>query len=408
MYKWALIHGGTIEQAPLQAYSSALIFSPVSSLTRQLFNSEEPDWIIRKPQTPEDWFPDAEVGPWNDFRQDQDPYDDAAAWSDMTMFISPNGCRMVCGLDDNTAEIWDMESRTCISVLQECSNQTNPVPFSTDVRRVAFPYKAAGDTYNAIGIWDVESGTCISTLKGHRAAVVSVAFSPDGQYIASGSDDRTIKIWDTKRDAASACISTLECHEYYVFSVAFSPDGRYIASVLSNKTIKIWDTERDAASACILTLEGHEYYIISVAFSPDGCRVASYSDDQTIKIWDAKTGTCISTFATPSGGVTQLRFDSTGFFLHTNIGIISLEDRPIEIVSGVPSAVQRSTQGGYGIRDRGDYDWPWITWRGQNVLRLPRYFVASAIDVSKLIIYVCGPGWSISSIKFAADKSPLA
>ncbi|KAK3946803.1 WD40-repeat-containing domain protein [Pseudoneurospora amorphoporcata] len=106
----------------------------------------------------------------------------------------------------------------------------------------------------------------LQTLEGHSDVVGSVAFSPDGQRLASGSGDRTIKIWDV---ASGSCLQTLEGHSDLVGSVAFSPDGQRLASGSADKTIKIWDP---ASGSCLQTLEGHSDSVTSVAFSPDGQR----------------------------------------------------------------------------------------------------------------------------------------
>ncbi|KAK4202864.1 WD40-repeat-containing domain protein [Triangularia verruculosa] len=87
----------------------------------------------------------------------------------------------------------------------------------------------------------------------------------------------------------NACTQTLEGHRDSVWSVAFSLDGQRVASGSGDKTIKIWDT---VSGTCTQTLEGHGGSVWSVAFSPDGQRVASGSGDKTIKIWDAVSGTC--------------------------------------------------------------------------------------------------------------------
>ena len=130
----------------------------------------------------------------------------------------------------------------------------------------------------------------LQTLEGHSRTVNSVAYSPNGKRIISGSDDRTIKIWDAN---TGECLQTLKGHSDYVKSVAYSPDGTKIISGSYDNTVKIWDAN---TGQCIKTLKGHSGRVNSVAYSPDGKRIISGSDDNTIKIWDANTGECLKTF----------------------------------------------------------------------------------------------------------------
>jgi WD40 repeat protein len=107
-----------------------------------------------------------------------------------------------------------------------------------------------------------------------------VGFSPDGQQLASGSGDNTIKIWDV---TTGKVLNTLKGHESSVWSVEFSPDGKKLASGSEDKTIKIWDV---TTGKVLNTLKGHEGSVWSVGFSPDGKQLASGSDDKTIILWD--------------------------------------------------------------------------------------------------------------------------
>ncbi|MFH1097608.1 MAG: hypothetical protein V1749_08940, partial [Candidatus Desantisbacteria bacterium] len=122
--------------------------------------------------------------------------------------------------------------------------------------------------------------TLFKTLEGHGYSVHSVAFSPDGRYLASGSCDNTIKLWEMP---SGNLLKTLEGHGNYVNSVAFSPDGRYLASGSWDNTIKLWEMP---SGNLLKTLEGHSNSVISVAFSPDGRYLASGSRDKTIKLWE--------------------------------------------------------------------------------------------------------------------------
>jgi WD40 repeat protein len=123
------------------------------------------------------------------------------------------------------------------------------------------------------------------TLKGHMAFVSSVAYSPDGKTLASGSADTTIKLWDVATGKEQA---TLKGHtDNTVTSVAYSPDGKTLASGSWETTIKLWDVATGKEQA---TLKGHTHYVYSVAYSPDGKTLASGSYDETIKLWDVATG----------------------------------------------------------------------------------------------------------------------
>ena len=130
-----------------------------------------------------------------------------------------------------------------------------------------------------IKIWNANTGQCLKTLEGHSDVVRSVAYSPDGTKIISGSLDKTIKIWDAN---TGECLKTLEGHSGEVKSVAYSPDGTKIISSSSDYTIKIWDAN---TGECLKTLEGHSERVNSVAFNLDGTKIISGSVDQTIKIW---------------------------------------------------------------------------------------------------------------------------
>ncbi|KAG8723709.1 hypothetical protein FRC09_002099 [Ceratobasidium sp. 395] len=148
-------------------------------------------------------------------------------------------------------------------------------------------YIASGSYYKTIRIWDARTGKPVGQpLTGHTELVSSVAYSPDGAYIASGSGDKTIRIWDARTGKPVG--QPLTGHTNYVLSVAYSPDGAYIASGSGGKTIRIWDARTGEPVGQPLT--DHTSSVWSVAYSPDGAYIASGSDDNTIRIWDARTG----------------------------------------------------------------------------------------------------------------------
>ena len=176
-------------------------------------------------------------------------------------FIALSKGRKICMLDWRTGE--KSEFNTHLSRVVSFS-------FSPDGTKLAGAYPPSGN--NLVKIWNVIDGIIQQpglTLEGHSDYVRSVSFSPDGTKIASGSFDKTIKLWDV---TSGECLQTLKGHSRPVTSVSFSPDGTKVASGSWDKTVKIWDVE---GGRCRLTLKGHEDWINALSFSPDGTKLVS-------------------------------------------------------------------------------------------------------------------------------------
>ncbi len=145
----------------------------------------------------------------------------------------------------------------------------------------------------------------LCTFKGHTGTITSLAFSADGSWAASGSDDRSAKTWDLK---VGKEIASFAGHSEGVNAVAVSPDDRWLATGSSDTTIRVWpikdgklDPDREA-----ITLEGHKKPVTCLAFSADGKTLISGSQDQTLKVWDWAKEKAIRTIAGHKNWITSL------------------------------------------------------------------------------------------------------
>jgi serine/threonine protein kinase len=144
-------------------------------------------------------------------------------------------------------------------------------------------------------------GLTLYIYRGHTARVNAIAWSPDGTYIASASEDKTVQVWNI---LTGDQIFTYCGHSDAVNSVTWSPDGTRIASASSDSTVQVWDA---TTGQNVLTYTGHTNRVLTIAWSPDGPssspgrgpRIASGGDDKTLQVWNAITGKHICTYRCP-------------------------------------------------------------------------------------------------------------
>jgi WD40 repeat protein len=180
------------------------------------------------------------------------------------------------------------------------------------MRQIAFSpdgqLLATSSVDSTVRMWRLSDGKLARTIR-HPEAVTSIAFSPDGRWLVSGSYDGAARLW---RLSDGALAQTLKGHIGTVWSVAYSPDGQRIASSGEDKTIKLW---RASDGTLLNTLRGHTLNVWSVAFSPDGKLVGSGSFDKTVKLWRTDTGALVRTLVGSGEAVVNIDFSPDGQIL---------------------------------------------------------------------------------------------
>ena len=173
--------------------------------------------------------------------------------------------------------LWGAEAKLYMQMGH--SSGINSVAFSPNGRLVV-----TGSSDRTARLWDATTGTELRTFSGHAERVVSVAFAPDGRTVLTGSWDNTARLWDV---ASGAELKKFAGHTEFVNAVAFSPDGRFVLTGSGDHTARLWSV---ATGVEIRRFTGHTNRVMAVAFSPNGRLVATGSVDETARIWDAATG----------------------------------------------------------------------------------------------------------------------
>ncbi|MBP9479801.1 MAG: hypothetical protein KBF12_14455, partial [Sebaldella sp.] len=195
-------------------------------------------------------------------------------------------------------------------------------------------YLASGSN-NTIKIWDVNTSKETKNFIEYNYPILSLSYSPNGKYLASG-----VKVWDVNNGKG---LEGFLGHRDLVTSVCYSPDGKYLASGSGDKTIKIWDT---SSGKEVKTLIGHNSTVWSLCYSPDGKYLASSSLNDTIKIWDVSTGKEVKTLSGHSNNIYSVSYSPDGKYLASGSG-----DKTIKIWDVLTGKEIKSLTGHrYGVR----------------------------------------------------------
>jgi WD40 repeat protein len=231
-----------------------------------------------------------------------------------------DGKYVVSAGNDKFVRIWDIAAGKTIRTIR---GQVGDGPegyiyaaaLSPDDRYLAVGgWLGANPDVGVIRIHDFQTGDVVTLLRGHTNVVNSLAFSPDGRYLASGSSDNTVRIWDV---AARKSLLVLQGHQDRVTAVAFSPDGQRLVSGSLDTTLRLWEV----TSGKLLTeMTAHRNQVFSAVFSPDGSYIASGGADRTVRLWNGQTGEFIKELASQGSSTSGLSFSPDGRTLLSGSG----------------------------------------------------------------------------------------
>nr|WP_329283636.1 NB-ARC domain-containing protein [Streptomyces sp. NBC_01451] len=230
--------------------------------------------------------------------------------------ISADNTWLATGGFDRSVRIWHPSTGNCIALGDHYAaiDPTRRRGHASTVRAVAIArsgtWLATSSDDNSVRIWDPGSGDVSAVLR-HTSAVRAVAIAPHSAWLATTSDDQTARVWDRSTQSIR---SAFNGHAGAVRSVAISPDATWVATGGDDATVQIWDPSSGEVS---LVLGGHTGAVRSVAISPDGAWMASGSEDTTVKIWDPRSGQLSANLEGHSGAVRSVAISPSGTWIAT-------------------------------------------------------------------------------------------
>ncbi len=170
-------------------------------------------------------------------------------------------------------------------------------------------YVVSGSHDKTVRLWELATGKEVRRFTGHSDYVNSVAVTPDGKYVVSGSADKTVRLWGL---ATGKEVRRFTGHEDWVRSVAVTPDGQYVVSGSDDETVRLWGLARGKE---VRRFTGHEDWVLSVAVTPDGQYVVSGSVDKTVRVWELATGKEVRRFTGHESLVTSVAVTPDGKYV---------------------------------------------------------------------------------------------
>jgi WD40 repeat protein len=201
--------------------------------------------------------------------------------------FSPDGAYLLKSAQNQVpkhfVQVWNARTGEEVGSFADHQQDIWSIKFSPDGRRVA---TSANDDKIKLWRWEparLAEATQLWEIELPRIGLSDrIAFSPNGQWLVTGGENNTVRIWDA---ANGTPLYTLAGHSGHVYAVAFASDGKYFASAGLDTTVRLWDATSDPPHE-LYKLRGHTSIVNSLAFSPDGKRLVSGSRDRTLKVWD--------------------------------------------------------------------------------------------------------------------------
>lgn len=181
-------------------------------------------------------------------------------------------------------------------------------------------FTLSGSDDKTLKLWNTEDGKEVRTFTGHRGAVTAVAFNPTGELAVSGSADGTLRLWDV---ATGQQLHATEGLGWKIASVAINPSGRLAASGADDNRVTLWELPKLERTRA---LAGHGWSVTSVAFSANGKSVLSGSDDDSLKLWDVATGREVRSFGNNLAAVTCVALSPDG-----RLGLSGSKDKTVKL-----------------------------------------------------------------------------